>query len=204
MHLAAWSPRKSAVGLCLMRCLVIDNYDSFTYNLVQYLGELGADPVVIRSDEMTPDEARQFEAERLVISPGPGRPEQAGYSIEFVRTLGMEMPTLGVCLGHQAIVVAFGGKVDLAPEPKHGKTSMVRHDGEGLFSGLSQPFTATRYHSLAVCEMPDSLIATAWSVEDDVIQGLRHESLPITGVQFHPESVLTTEGKALLKNFLAD
>lgn len=187
-----------------MRCLVIDNYDSFTYNLVQYLGELGADPVVIRSDEMTPDEARQFEAERLVISPGPGRPEQAGYSIDFVKTLGMEMPTLGVCLGHQAIVVAFGGKVDLAPEPKHGKTSMVRHDGEGLFRGLSQPFTATRYHSLAVCEMPDSLIATAWSIEDEVIQGLRHESLPITGVQFHPESVLTTEGKALLKNFLAD
>lgn len=185
-----------------MRCLVVDNYDSFTYNLVQYLGELGADPVVIRSDAMTPDDARRFDAERLVISPGPGRPEQAGYSVEFVKTLGMEMPTLGVCLGHQAIVAAFGGQVDLAPEPKHGKTSQIRHDGLTVFAGLSQPFTATRYHSLAVCELPPDLVATAWSVEDNVIQGLRHVELPIYGVQFHPESVLTTEGKALLKNFL--
>ncbi len=186
-----------------MRCLVVDNYDSFTYNLVQYLGELGADPVVIRSDEMTPEQARQFKADRLVISPGPGRPEQAGYSIDFVKTLGHEIPTLGVCLGHQAIVVAFGGQVDLAPEPKHGKTSQIRHDGETVFAGLSQPFTATRYHSLAVCGMPDELIATAWSIEDEVIQGIRHVELPIFGVQFHPESILTTEGKALLQNFLA-
>jgi len=186
-----------------MRCLVVDNYDSFTYNLVQYLGELGADPVVIRSDEMTPEQARQFKADCLVISPGPGRPEQAGYSIDFIKTLGLEMPTLGVCLGHQAIVVAFGGQVDLAPEPKHGKTSQIRHDGETVFAGLSQPFTATRYHSLAVCDMPDVLIATAWSIEDEVIQGIRHVELPIYGVQFHPESILTTEGKALLENFLA-
>ncbi len=185
-----------------MRCLVVDNYDSFTYNLVQYLGELGADPVVIRSDEMTPDEARQFNADRLVISPGPGRPEQAGYSIDFVKTLGQEMPTLGVCLGHQAIVVAFGGKVDLAPEPKHGKTSQIRHDGQTIFSGLSQPFVATRYHSLAVCDLPPVLTATAWSVEDEVVQGIHHAELPIYGVQFHPESILTVEGKALLKNFL--
>ncbi len=186
-----------------MRCLVVDNYDSFTYNLVQYLGELGADPVVIRSDEMAPERARQFKADRLVISPGPGRPEQAGYSIEFIKTLGREMPTLGVCLGHQAIVVAFGGQVDLAPEPKHGKTSQIRHDGETVFAGLSQPFTATRYHSLAVCVMPDELMATAWSIDDEVIQGIRHVELPIYGVQFHPESILTTEGKALLQNFLA-
>jgi anthranilate synthase component 2 len=186
-----------------MRCLVVDNYDSFTYNLVQYLGELGADPIVVRSDEMTPEQARQFKADRLVISPGPGRPEQAGYSIDFIKTLGREMPTLGVCLGHQAIVVAFGGQVDLAPEPKHGKTSQIRHDGETVFFGLSQPFTATRYHSLAVCEMPDELMATAWSIEDEVIQGIRHVELPIYGVQFHPESILTTEGKALLQNFLA-
>ena len=185
-----------------MRVLVVDNYDSFTYNLVQYLGELGADPVVIRSDEMTPEEARQFGADRLVISPGPGRPENAGYSIDFVKAYGREIPTLGVCLGHQAIVVAFGGEVDLAPEPKHGKTSQVRHDESGVFAGLSQPFTATRYHSLAITKLPESLTATAWSVEDDVVQGIRHVEYPITGVQFHPESVLTTEGKALLENFL--
>ena len=185
-----------------MRCLVVDNYDSFTYNLVQYLGELGADPVVIRSDEMTPDEARQFKPERLVISPGPGRPEQAGNSVGFIQTLGREMPTLGVCLGHQAIVVAFGGKVDLAPEPKHGKTSQIRHDGQAIFAGLSQPFTATRYHSLSVCDLTPELTATAWSIEDDVIQGIRHTEFPVYGVQFHPESILTTEGKALLRNFL--
>lgn len=185
-----------------MRVLVIDNYDSFTFNLVQYLGELGAEPIVIRNDEMPPEQAAKFEPDRLLISPGPGRPERAGHSIEFVKTMGIRMPTLGVCLGHQAIVVAFGGEVDLAPEPKHGKTSTVRHDERGVFSGLSNPFTATRYHSLAACRLPETLEACAWSEEDDVIQGVVHTSLPISGVQFHPESILTTEGKALLANFL--
>jgi len=185
-----------------MRVLVIDNYDSFTYNLVQYLGELGAEPVVARNDALTPDEARTMRIDRLVISPGPGRPEDAGNSADFVRSLGMEMPTLGVCLGHQVIADVFGGKVDLAPEPKHGKTSTIRHDGQGLFKDLQQRFTGTRYHSLAAIDLPSELEACAWSVEDDVVQGLRHKSLPITGVQFHPESIMTTEGKALLRNFL--
>ena len=134
-----------------MRVLVIDNYDSFTFNLVQYLGELGAEPIVVRNDELSPTEAAALRPDRLLISPGPGRPEDAGHSIEFVKTIGMEVPTLGVCLGHQAIVVALGGKVDLAPEPKHGKTSTVRHDSRGVFAGLSNPFVATRYHSLAAC-----------------------------------------------------
>jgi anthranilate synthase component 2 len=184
-----------------MRLVMIDNYDSFTYNLVQYLGELGAEPVVVRNDEMSPAEAGALKPDRLVISPGPGRPENAGASIEFLQTLGTEMPSLGVCLGHQAIVAAFGGRVDLAPEPKHGKTSQIRHDGKGVFAGLQMPFTATRYHSLAAVQLPDGLEACAWS-EDDVIQGIRHRLLPISGVQFHPESVLTTEGKKLLQNFL--
>ena len=185
-----------------MRVLVIDNYDSFTFNLVQYLGELGADPVVVRNDVLSPTEARELAPDRLVISPGPGRPEDAGYSEEYVRTLGMEIPTLGVCLGHQAIARVFGGTVTLAPEPKHGKTSTIRHDGRGVFAGLEQPFTATRYHSLATVALPDSLVACAWSIEDDVVQGIRHTELPIHGVQFHPESIMTTEGMALLRNFL--
>lgn len=184
-----------------MRVLVIDNYDSFTFNLVQYLGELGAEPVVVRNDRLEPEDALEMGFDRLVISPGPGRPEDAGHSVDYVRTMGASVPTLGVCLGHQAIAVAFGGAVDLAPEPKHGKTSNVRHDGKGVFSGLSNPFVATRYHSLATIKLPADLEACAWS-EDGVIQGLRHESKPITGVQFHPESVLTVEGKALLANFL--
>jgi anthranilate synthase component II len=185
-----------------LRVLVIDNYDSFTFNLVQYLGELGAEPVVVRNDVLAPEEGRNLSPDRLLISPGPGRPEEAGYSVEYIRTLGSEIPTLGVCLGHQAIAVAFGGKVDLAPEPKHGKTSTIRHDGLGLFDNLENPFTATRYHSLAAVVVPDELEECAWSIEDDVVQGLRHRELPITGVQFHPESIMTTEGKALLANFL--
>jgi anthranilate synthase component 2 len=185
-----------------MRVLVVDNYDSFTYNLVQYLGELGAEPIVIRNDEMAPAEAHALQPDRLVISPGPGRPENAGSSIEFLQTLGTEMPSLGVCLGHQAIVAAFGGAIDLAPEPRHGKTSQIRHDGRGVFTDLEMPFTATRYHSLAAVELPDELEPCAWS-EDDVVQGIRHRVLPISGVQFHPESVLTSEGKKLLANFLA-
>lgn len=183
-----------------MRVLVLDNYDSFTFNLVQYLGELGAHPTVVRADELRPQDASGFD--RLVISPGPGRPEQAGYSIAFVEAFRDKVPILGVCLGHQAIVVAEGGKVDLAPEPKHGKTSQIRHEGVGVFEGLENPFVATRYHSLAITDLPPSLVAVAWSEEDEVIQGIQHQQRPVYGVQFHPESILTTEGKALLANFL--
>lgn len=186
-----------------MRVLVVDNYDSFTFNLVQYLGELGAEPVVVRNDVLSPLEAAALRPDRLVISPGPGRPEDAGYSEEYVRTLGAEIPTLGVCLGHQAIVHALGGKVDLAPAPMHGKTSLIRHDGRGLFAGVDSPFVATRYHSLAVLDLPPELEACAWSVEDDVIQGIRHRDLPLAGVQFHPESIMTAAGKGILAAFLS-
>jgi len=184
-----------------VKVLVLDNYDSFTYNLVQYLGELGAEPVVFRNDVLPPDEALAMEPDRLVISPGPGRPENAGYSERYVRVLGPLVPTLGVCLGLQAIATAFGGAISRAPEPRHGKTSMISHDGEGVFAGLPDPFEATRYHSLATVDVSDELMVTARS-EDGVIQGLRHRTLPIEGVQFHPESVLTLEGEALLANFL--
>jgi anthranilate synthase/aminodeoxychorismate synthase-like glutamine amidotransferase len=184
-----------------MKVLVIDNYDSFTFNLVQYLGELGAEPIVVRNDDLKPDEAGEQGFDRLVVSPGPGRPEDAGYSVDFIRTLGTEIPTLGVCLGHQAIAVAFGGSVGLAPEPRHGKVSMITHDGLGLFSGLPNPFEATRYHSLAAVDLPDELQVVAHS-EDGVVQGIRHRTLPITGVQFHPESIMTTAGMDLLANFL--
>ena len=185
-----------------MKVLVLDNYDSFTFNLVQYLGELGADPLVVRNDALAPVEAKALGPDRLVISPGPGRPEDAGYSIEYITTLGPYIPTLGVCLGHQAVVVAFGGSVDRAPEIRHGKTSEITHDGQGVFEGLTNPFTATRYHSLAAAQVPDVLEECAWS-EEGVVQGVRHRQYPIAGVQFHPESILTLEGKALLANFLA-
>jgi anthranilate synthase/aminodeoxychorismate synthase-like glutamine amidotransferase len=185
-----------------MRVLVLDNYDSFTYNLVQYLGELGAETTVVRNDEMTAMDAAALHPHRLVVSPGPGRPEQAGYSIDYVRYFGERIPTLGVCLGHQAIVVAYGGTVDRAPEPRHGKTSEIAHDGKGIFTGLPNPFPATRYHSLAARDVPEELVAAAHS-EDGVVQGVRHESLPVTGVQFHPESIMTPVGKDLLANFLA-
>ncbi len=184
-----------------MKVLVLDNYDSFTYNLVQYLGELGADPVVHRNDVMSPEEAADLAPDRIVISPGPGRPEDAGYAVRYVRELGPRIRTLGVCLGMQAIATAFGGSIVRAPEPRHGKTSMISHDGKGVYAGLANPFEATRYHSLAAVEVPDDLIVTAHS-DDGVIQGLRHRSLPIEGVQFHPESVMTPDGKALLANFL--
>jgi len=186
-----------------MKVLVIDNYDSFTFNLVQYLGELGAEPVVVRNDALDPKDAAGQSFDRLVISPGPGRPEGAGNSIDFIKTLGSEVPTLGVCLGHQAIAVAFGGTVDLAPEPRHGKVSQITHDGRGLFRNLPNPFEATRYHSLATVDLPEALEVAARS-EDGVVQGIRHRELPITGVQFHPESIMTTAGKDLLANFLAD
>ncbi len=185
-----------------MRVLVVDNYDSFTYNLVQYLGQLGADPVVTRNDEMTPAEAVALRPDRLVISPGPGVPEDAGGSIEFIRTLGPEVPTLGVCLGHQAVVAAYGGTVGPAPEPRHGKTSVITHDGRGVLAGLPDGFIATRYHSLAAVEVPPVLEVTATS-EDGVIQGVRHVEHPVEGVQFHPESIMTEVGMDLLANFVA-
>jgi anthranilate synthase/aminodeoxychorismate synthase-like glutamine amidotransferase len=185
-----------------MKVLVVDNYDSFTYNLVQYLGELGAEPIVVRNDALSPDEAADLAPDRLVISPGPGRPEQAGFSVEYVERFAGVVPTLGVCLGHQAISVAFGGTIDRAPEPRHGKTSQITHDGLGVFAGLPNPFTATRYHSLATVDIPEVLDVVARS-EDGVVQAVRHRELPITGVQFHPESVMTTSGKELLANFLA-
>lgn len=185
-----------------MATLVLDNYDSFTFNLVQYLGELGADPVVMRSDAMSPESARdRYEPDRLVVSPGPGRPEEAGLSIDYIRLFGERIPVLGVCLGHQAIVAAYGGEVGRAPEPRHGKTSEITHDGAGVFAGLPNPFTATRYHSLAARTLPDDLEVTARS-EDGVVQGVRHRSLPVFGVQFHPESIMTEVGKRLLANFL--
>lgn len=185
-----------------MRVLVLDNYDSFTFNLVQYLGELGADPVVIRNDAMAPDQAAaEYRPERLVVSPGPGRPEDAGLSVEYVRAFGARIPTLGVCLGHQAVAVAYGGSVGPAPEPRHGKTSEISHDGAGVFRDLADPLVATRYHSLAVVALPDELEVSATS-EEGVVQGIRHRNHPVEGVQFHPESIMTAEGKRLLANFL--
>ena len=184
-----------------MRVLVVDNYDSFTFNLVQYIGELGAEPIVVRNDVMSPEESEELAPDRLLISPGPGRPEDAGYSVEYIKRFGARIPTLGVCLGHQAVAVAFGGSVDRAPEPRHGKTSPITHDGLGVFKDLPNPFPATRYHSLATIDLPDEFDVVARS-EDDVVQAVRHRELPITGVQFHPESVMTPSGKDLLANFL--
>lgn len=184
-----------------MRVLILDNYDSFTFNLAQYCGELGAKPLVVRSDVTTAEEALGWEVDRLVISPGPGRPENAGYSIDYVKAFGPRIPTLGVCLGHQAVAVAFGGEVGPAPEPRHGKTSLIRHDQKGVFKDCDNPFVATRYHSLAITRLPSVLEACAWSKEG-VIQGVRHRFLPVVGMQFHPESILTSEGKRLLGNFL--
>jgi anthranilate synthase/aminodeoxychorismate synthase-like glutamine amidotransferase len=182
--------------------LLIDNYDSFTWNLAQYFGELGQPPVVKRNDEITLDEVAEMRPSRIVISPGPGRPESAGISIEAIRRFGSSTPILGVCLGHQSIGIAFGGNVVRATELMHGKTSTVTHDGTGLFRGLSQPFTAGRYHSLVVSDpLPGDLEATA-RTDDGTIMGMKHRSRPIHGVQFHPESVLTGEGHQVLQNFL--
>ena len=183
--------------------LVIDNYDSFTYNLVQYLGELGAEPHVVRNDAVDVDAVAALRPERIVISPGPGTPDQAGVSLDVIRRLGRDIPILGVCLGHQAIGQAFGGTVARAKTQMHGKTSEIRHDNHGVFANLSNPFTATRYHSLVILRdsIPADLEVTAWA-EDGEIMGVRHRSLPIEGVQFHPESILTLEGKRLLGNFL--
>jgi anthranilate synthase/aminodeoxychorismate synthase-like glutamine amidotransferase len=184
--------------------LVIDNYDSFTYNLVQYLGELGARLVVRRNDEATIEQLRALGAGRVVISPGPGRPEQAGVSLDVIRQFGSSMPILGVCLGHQSIGLAFGGEVVRAPLPIHGKTSTVEHNGRGVFAGIAATFQAGRYHSLVVAEksLPKELEITARSKDEGLVMGLRHKALPIHGVQFHPESVLTSEGRKILRNFL--
>jgi anthranilate synthase component II len=182
--------------------LLIDNYDSFTWNLAQYFGELGAPPIVRRNDEITLDEIAALRPRRLVISPGPGRPEDAGVSMAAIGRFGPELPVLGVCLGHQGIGAVFGGQIVRATSLMHGKTSHVRHDGRGIFRGLPDGFEAGRYHSLVVAPpVPDALEASAWT-DDGTIMGLRHREYPIHGVQFHPESVLTPEGRRLLKNFL--
>lgn len=184
--------------------VVVDNYDSFTYNLVQYLGELGAAVTVVRNDEATVAQVVALRPDRLVISPGPGRPEDAGLTMPIIRAMGPETPILGVCLGHQAIGAVFGGRVIRAAVPMHGKTSTIEHVGRGVFTGLTSPFVASRYHSLIVADegLPPELEVTARTTEDRVIMGLRHRSLPIHGVQFHPESILTAEGRSLLRNFL--
>ena len=186
------------------RVLVIDNYDSFVYNLVQYLGELGADPQVHRHDAVTVDEVEALEPDAVLISPGPGRPEDAGVSTAVIRWAAGRVPVLGVCLGHQAIGAAWGGEVVRAPEVMHGKTSRIHHEGPGVFAGLPAPLEATRYHSLIVDResVPDELEITATS-EDGLVMGLRHRDLDVEGVQFHPESILTASGHDLLANFLA-
>ena len=183
--------------------LLVDNYDSFTYNLYQYLGELGAEIRVLRNDEMTAEEALALRPEWIVISPGPGTPDQAGISLELVRLAAGRVPLLGVCLGHQALGQAFGGRVVRAPTLMHGKTSPIHHDGRTVFAGLPDPFTATRYHSLIVDRdsVPECLEVSAWTV-GGIVMGLRHRTLPLEGVQFHPESILTAAGKDLLRNFL--
>lgn len=188
--------------------LMIDNYDSFTYNLVQYLGELGADVRTIRNDEISVAEVRALAPEQIVLSPGPCTPDQAGICLDLIAELGGQIPMLGVCLGHQSMGQAYGGKVVRARDVMHGKTSRVHHDGRGVFAGLPSPYTATRYHSLIVAEdgLPDCFEITAWTEHADgrrdEIMGMRHRTLPLEGVQFHPESILTEHGHQLLRNFL--
>ena len=183
--------------------LMIDNYDSFTYNLVQYLGELGADIRVFRNDKITIPEIEKLNPDRIVISPGPCTPKEAGISIDVIKHFAGKIPMLGVCLGHQSIGAAFGGEIINAPTLMHGKTSMIHHDGKTIFEGLPNPFEATRYHSLIIKKetLPDCLEITAWT-EKDEIMGVRHGEFTIEGVQFHPESILTKVGKDLLRNFL--
>ncbi|TXH81555.1 MAG: aminodeoxychorismate/anthranilate synthase component II [Pseudoxanthomonas sp.] len=188
--------------------LMIDNYDSFTYNLVQYLQSLGAEVKVVRNDAMTVDEIAKLAPERIVISPGPCTPNEAGVSLEIIERLGASTPILGVCLGHQSIGQAYGGHVIRAGRIMHGKTSRIRHEGKGVFAGLPDAYEATRYHSLVVerSSLPEALEVTAWTENEDgsfeEIMGLRHREYPVEGVQFHPESILTEHGHALLKNFL--
>jgi len=183
---------------------VLDNYDSFTYNLVQYLGELGAAVTVRRNDRVTIEEIAAMQPTHVVISPGPGRPEDAGLTPDVIRRFGESIPVLGVCLGHQAIGAVFGGRVVRAPVPVHGKTAVIEHDGRGVFAGLTGPFAGGRYHSLIVADdgLPATLEVSARTRDDGIIMGLRHRTLPIHGVQFHPESVLTGEGRHLLQSFL--
>jgi anthranilate synthase component II len=186
-----------------MRVLLIDNYDSFTYNLYQYLCELGATVEVRRNDSVSVAEAAALRPDRIVVSPGPCTPAEAGVSVEIIRALGPQIPTLGVCLGHQAIGAAFGGAVVRAPQVMHGKLSPIYHEGQGVFAELPRPFTATRYHSLIVRreDLPGELEVTAWT-EDGLIMGMRHRAHPIEGVQFHPESIMTEGGKQMLATFL--
>ena len=185
-----------------MKVLLVDNYDSFTYNLVHLFEQLGAEVIVRRNDAITADEAEALEPDRLVVSPGPGRPRDAGVSVEVIRRLGHSVPTLGVCLGHQAIVEAFGGEVGQAKMLLHGKASEIRHDGRGIFAGLPEPIEAGRYHSLAAVRVPDELAVTA-TTGDGEVMGVRHRTFPVEGVQFHPESVLTPDGPHMAENFLA-
>lgn len=182
--------------------LLLDNYDSFTFNLAQYLGELGAPPLVRRNDAITLDEIRELRPERIVISPGPGRPEDAGISVDVIRELGQTIPVLGVCLGHQGISVAFGGSVVRAATPMHGKVSTIHHDGQGIFKGVALPFAAGRYHSLVIGEPLPPVLEACARTEDGIVMAVRHRTLPVHGVQFHPESMLTGEGHKLLQNFL--
>ncbi|MEY2423242.1 MAG: anthranilate synthase component [Acidimicrobiaceae bacterium] len=186
------------------RVLVIDNYDSFVYNLVQYLGELGADPIVHRHDALTLDEIFGLDPDAILISPGPGTPDDAGLSNDVIRSFAGRRPVFGVCLGHQCMGQVFGGQVVRAPQVMHGKTSIIHHDGRGLFEGLPNPFEATRYHSLIVdrASVPDELEITA-ETDDGIVMGLRHREYAVEGVQFHPESILTASGHDLLRNFLA-
>ena len=198
------SPIPLRYGPVTARVLVIDNYDSFVYNLVQYLGELGAEPIVHRHDAITTDEAAALEPDAVLISPGPGRPEDAGMSTSIIRWAAGRIPVLGVCLGHQCIGAAWGGNVIRAPEVMHGKTSRIHHEEAGVFAGLPSPFEATRYHSLLVerSSLPEEFEVTA-STEDGLVMGLRHRDLDVEGVQFHPASILTASGHDLLANFLA-
>ena len=186
-----------------MKVLVIDNYDSFTYNLVQYLGELGAEISVFRNDKINISQIKKIRPEKIVISPGPGRPEKAGVSVEIIKSFTGKIPILGVCLGHQAIAYAFGGKIIRAKRLMHGKTSLIYHKGKSLLIGLSNPFSATRYHSLIVerKSLPSIFEISAWTEEGEIM-GITHRSSPLFGVQFHPESILTKEGKKFLSNFL--
>ncbi|MBB5351729.1 anthranilate synthase/aminodeoxychorismate synthase-like glutamine amidotransferase [Haloferula luteola] len=183
--------------------LVIDNYDSFTYNLVQYFGELGVEMKIIRNDDASVDEIREMKPTRICISPGPCTPNEAGVSLDVIREFGQELPILGVCLGHQSIGQVYGGDVIRAERLMHGKTSPILHEGKSVFAGLPSPFEATRYHSLIVKRetLPDCLEITAWTAEGEIM-GLRHKQLPVHGVQFHPESILTEHGKTMLQNFL--
>lgn len=191
-----------------MKVLIIDNYDSFVYNLVQYVGELGAEPIVYRNDEITLSKATNLRPSRIIISPGPGTPEDVRYfgvCSEILREMSCNIPTLGVCLGHQGIISIFGGRIIRAKNLKHGKTSLIKHDGKGVFKGIKNPFEATRYHSLVGDRetTPSCLEITAESIDGKEIMGVRHTDYPIEGVQFHPESILTINGKKMIKNFLA-